>query len=114
MKLTKARLQQIIKEEISSLEEEDGTQASDEYHVSHPYHGKPHRYSPDDRYYKEAVRVLEKVKETYPNLVEMLTEDHFIQNLANDANSAGYGGRRFGYSDAVKVLLEMLEKAHSS
>ena len=108
MKLTKARLQQIIKEEI------DEVQASDEYQVSHPYHGKPHRYSPDDRSYKEAVRVLEKVKETYPNLVGLLNEDHLIQNLANDANSAGYGGRRFGYSDAVEVLLEMLEKAHSS
>ena len=108
MKLTKARLQEIIKAEI------EGTQASDEYHVSHPYHGKPHRYSPNDRYYKEAVRVLEKVRETYPNLIGLLNEDHFIQNLANDANSAGYGGRRFGYSDAVEVLLEMLEKAHSS
>ena len=108
MKLTKARLRQIIKEEI------EGTQASDEYQVSHPYDGTPHRYSPDDRYYIEAVRVLEKVKETYPNLVGQLTEDHLIQNLANDANSTAYGGGRFGYSDAIKVLLEMLEKAHSS
>ena len=108
MKLTKARLQQIIKEEI------EGTQASDEYHVSHPYHGKPHRYSPDDVWYKQAVRVLEKVNETYPNLVGLLNEDHFIQNLANDANSASFGGRRLGYSDALEVLLEMLEKAHSS
>lgn len=86
MKLTKATLKRIIKEELEDIGEGEG-----QYMVKHYYTDKPHRY--DDRSYnfQAAKALLERERKKYPKLIAMCDEDALLQELAGQFDESSYG-----------------------
>jgi hypothetical protein len=87
MKLTKATLKRIIKEELEDIGEGEG-----QYMTKHFYTNKPIRYDDSSYHLEEAKALLEKNRKYYPKLLAMCDEDIILQELASDFEASGYGG----------------------
>ncbi len=88
MKLTKAKLQEIIKEEIDAVSE------AEQYMVKSSWDSKLHRHAPDSQEMELGLKVIEKMKSDFPALIERLQIDEdILQQLSAEAvASSGYGG----------------------
>jgi len=88
MKLTKARLQKIIKEEIDAASE------AEQYMVKSSRDSKLHRHAPGSQEMELGLEVIEKMKSDFPALIERLQidEDILQQITAEAVASSGYGG----------------------
>ena len=88
MKLTKAKLQKIIKEEIDAVSE------AEQYMVKSSRDSKLHRHAPDSQEMELGLEVIEKMKSDFPALIERLQidEDILQQITAEAVASSGYGG----------------------
>ena len=95
MKLTKATLKRIIKEE---LEEMEAVEEAEQYTVPNPRNSEPMRYSEDSYQMRDARKVIAMLKETYPKLMGailgVIEEDHLEQEMALGVDDAGFGGHR--------------------
>ena len=109
MKLTKATLKRIIKEE---LEEMEAVEEAEQYMVPHGYHGRQHRYPEGGSEIRNAREVLAKMKEKYPKLIDMIQieDDHLEQHLAAAYDSALGGGYRIPQQFMAERFWSMVEK----
>ena len=120
MKLTKARLKQIIKEEI---DEEEGLSDRDRmllpYHRPSPWGSSGHGYAIDHT----VTEVLEQLRSSrwawrYPKMLDKAIElvggeEEFLKRLADRAHDLAMGGDSY-YGDARKyhnIILGILEES---
>ena len=112
MKLTKATLKRIIKEELEELE---AVEEAEQYMVPSPRNSEPMRYSEDSYQLREAREVIAMMKEKYPKLMgalmSTLKEDHLEQQMALGVDDAEYGGHRSSERYIRDNFLRIAEKA---
>ena len=95
MKLTKATLKRIIKEE---LEEMGAIEEAEQYTVPNPRNSEPMRYSEDSSQMRYARESMAELKKRHPKfmgaLLSIIEEDHLEQEMALGVDDAGWGGHR--------------------
>ena len=106
MKLTKATLKKLIKEELEEIGEGEG-----QYMTKHFYTDKPIRYDDSSYHFEEAKALLEKERKYYPKLLAMCDEDIILQELASKIEASGYGGPGSRVMSIPASIFEMALKA---
>lgn len=105
MKLTKATLKRIIKEELEDIGEGEG-----QYMTKHFYTDKPIRYDDNSHYLEEAKALLERDRKYYPKLLAMCDEDIILQEMAGKIEASGYGGPGYRPNVIPASIFEMALK----
>jgi len=80
MKLTKARLKRIIKEEIDAVSE------AEQYMVKSSGDSELHRHAPDSYEMERGLLLIKQMKSDFPALIEILQiDDDILQQIAAKA-----------------------------